>query len=712
MYISKIVIENFRNFKSAEIRFNEGVNVIIGHNNAGKSNLLKALGLIFDGSNTKKLSVDDFNKSISTNEYFEIDPSNKLKKTAPPSITISVTITESTGESQDNEIKPDDSNTVYDWRIKVDTPYEALLTYEFFLPEGEETESYQKAIGKLINIGKTSDADYWGLIQQKFIQKYIARIYGGHPNFKNRADPEMLGKFDFQFLDAMRDSERSLFTGKAALLKDVLNYFLDHDIKVDDALSDEEKQQRIDNRSSEFHDEAKKLITSLKSRVNEKPVLEYSKDVGASLGGEPSFEGETTEVELFSTLRLIVKNELGIILPATHNGLGYNNLIFISVLLAKMQLSASDYGSLDDKKVFPMLLIEEPEAHLHPSMQYKLLKFLKQNIKEKKQVRQVFVTTHSTHITAAVNLDEIICLNVGEDNSLNVAYPGSVFDPNNEEDKKSKAYVKRFLDATKSDMLFAKRVIFVEGMAEQLLMPCLASYEGMSLEDNHVTVINIGGRYFHHFLKLFDYDQGDNRKKQALNKRVTCIMDSDPTQKEKTDGARNKKCYPFELNVDPTAYEYQALSTTLQELERLYAGHGNTKICSRNDGKGKTFEYDLVFENPGCKALLTDQLTKRDELENLMNAYSDNRGLVDLLGMSTTTNINDGIATSTWAEEEKKKALIASRYLQSIENSQDGGKGTNALELEYNLRVNLANQNQDLFQVPTHIKDALNYVCG
>ena len=48
MYISKIKIENFRNFRSNEIEFNDGINVIIGHNNAGKSNLIKALGLVLN----------------------------------------------------------------------------------------------------------------------------------------------------------------------------------------------------------------------------------------------------------------------------------------------------------------------------------------------------------------------------------------------------------------------------------------------------------------------------------------------------------------------------------------------------------------------------------------------------------------------------------------------------------------------------------------
>ena len=52
MYISQIQITNFRGFKdTTTIEFNEGVNVLIGANNCGKSNLLKALSLVFGNKN-------------------------------------------------------------------------------------------------------------------------------------------------------------------------------------------------------------------------------------------------------------------------------------------------------------------------------------------------------------------------------------------------------------------------------------------------------------------------------------------------------------------------------------------------------------------------------------------------------------------------------------------------------------------------------------
>lgn len=82
MYISKIEISNYRNFRNTTNKFNDGVNVIIGHNNAGKKNILNALGLVFERSAMKKLSIDDFCKQT-------------VDFSTPAKITVSVTLKES-----------------------------------------------------------------------------------------------------------------------------------------------------------------------------------------------------------------------------------------------------------------------------------------------------------------------------------------------------------------------------------------------------------------------------------------------------------------------------------------------------------------------------------------------------------------------------------------------------------------------------------------
>ncbi|MEN3189309.1 MAG: AAA family ATPase [Atribacterota bacterium] len=74
MYISKIQISNFRGFKDPVIvEFHEGINIIIGANNSGKYNLIKALSLIFSDKN-KRLTTDDFNKQITIQELRDRTP--------------------------------------------------------------------------------------------------------------------------------------------------------------------------------------------------------------------------------------------------------------------------------------------------------------------------------------------------------------------------------------------------------------------------------------------------------------------------------------------------------------------------------------------------------------------------------------------------------------------------------------------------------------
>jgi putative ATP-dependent endonuclease of OLD family len=293
MYISKINIKNFRNFKNQEIEFNDGVNVIIGHNNSGKTNLIKALSLVIDYQGAKRLDVDDFNKTITLEE---------LRKN-PPKISIEVTIKQ--GKSQE----PDDLVTVGNWLTKLEEPYEALLTYEFFLPENQK-ENYLKAINEITEPDRQKAIDKtWKVIKHEFIRLFIYKIWGGNTINQTIADSESLQRFDFQFLDAIRDVERSMLTGRNTLLKEVLDFFMDYDIKSKLDKSKEEKNAEIKQKRQEFSDDADVLLSHLLNRMEKgkEEILSYAEDTGAAFNNaNPNFEGSISEVEMFSALKLIV----------------------------------------------------------------------------------------------------------------------------------------------------------------------------------------------------------------------------------------------------------------------------------------------------------------------------------------------------------------------------------------------------------------------
>ena len=142
------------------------------------------------------------------------------------------------------------------------------------------------------------------------------------------------------------------------------------------------------------------------------------------------------------------------------NGLGYNNLLYIAVILAAIQS--------DETVPLTVLLIEEPEAHLHPQLQSRLLEYLESLTSEK---TQVIVTTHSPQFASTAELSRVTVLSRSADGLPPEARHLTQISAT----PKEIAHLGRFLDVTKSALLFAEGVILVEGIAEQLLMPQLAN---------------------------------------------------------------------------------------------------------------------------------------------------------------------------------------------------------------------------------------------
>ncbi|UOE51372.1 AAA family ATPase [Mucilaginibacter sp. SMC90] len=706
MHISQIHLENFRGFKKNTILFQPGINVLIGHNNAGKTNLLRALQIVFDRTQ-QRLSIEDFNATI--NDF-----------TIPPQIEINVTIKETIdAPGTNNGEDPEDKNVVYNWLVNEAQPYEAKLTYRFYLPFKHHAD-FTTEVNRFRNPAGVYDAEQcFKVIDKKFLRKYIAVVYGGDEQNEEKAGSENLDRFDFQFLDAIRDAERQMFYGNNTLLRDVLNYFLDYDLtegKDFEQLTNE-KKLALQTREQEFAAKTRELLELLISRVSKQEILAYSRATGAEKGGNPNFDANISEQQLLFALRLIVEKS-GFKLPIKNNGLGYNNLLFIALIMARMQMERSSFMG-DNAKIFPILAIEEPEAHLHPSMQYKFLKFLDTNIHTQKQARQAFITTHSTQITAAVDLDSIVCLYEDFEGHQRVSYPGRVF-TTSPEDQESKAYVRRFLDATKSNMLFSDRVVFVEGLAEQLLLPCFAAYLNVedSLINMHTAIVSVDGTSFKHFLKLFAFE--GKPENYCLRRKVVCITDADPSHRERKneeeeeDHRRHwKSCYPFQLETEPEKYHYSPLTSHAKALIAFAKDFDHIKIATPIQGTGKTLEYELANFNPDCSLLLTKSFptrgkNKKSVLEQLMTAIKEAKELDELLAMCQHQDIKDWLALSTWEGEHKKKALLAACYHRAIEAS----KGEHAFLLEQQLRQNLLNEGDAkvAFNVPTYIADSITFI--
>ena len=648
MYISELQFKNFRCFQNTSIQFREGLNVIIGENNAGKTTILKALDLVFNSTKSRRLSIDDFYRGLSSESDF------------PPNIEIKITIS----SSGDSDTK-DDLAVVATWITRLEDPWEATLTYKYFLPE-KDTNDFQEELSNLPEDQRASEL--WALLE-RYIPKYVYKIYAGNPELKNQVEAEYLNLFNCEFLDALRDVRSELFAGRRTILKDTLTYYLDYDLKRPEC------RHELDSQKSDFKVSSNLLLKNIQSRIKSDKLQGLFGFTGANIDGKLSITGEISEKDIIAALNLVT-NKYGCEIAISNNGLGYCNLLYIALVLSKMRmLSSENYGQ--NATVFPILLLEEPEAHLHPALQYYFLHSLVNESRDQEKVRQIFVTSHSTHITSAVDLDSIICMTL-DGNNVGVAYPGRVFE---ETDDSSKHYIERYLDATKSSLLFAKSVIFVEGITEKLVVPVLAdTLLESSLEKSLVCLVDVGGTTFKHFIKLFGAGIPEDRKQYALTRKVACITDTDPSRKEK-DKQRSQynACYPFEINLEPQKYEYKPIANHVKNLEAGVENSPNVKIFYRNDGKGKTFEYDLAYDNPDCEILQNRQ-----------------------------TSLPDGIINSieqcNWDAEEKRRAESAALYSIGL------SKGENAFILAHSLKSNSAERAQ--FTIPKHIREAIQWVCS
>jgi putative ATP-dependent endonuclease of the OLD family len=659
MFLASLRIKNYRCFADQTIEFCPGVNVLTGENNAGKTTVLSALGLVFDPQHRHRLTYFDFHQP-STN------------RTLPPSIDITAVFRSTKGD------------TIYDkalvakWLTKLEPPWEATLTYTFNL----DPEDDSACRVELKAISNDVEASYRRIVE-RFLPKYVTHVFAGDPTSVLAADREMLDKIDFRMLDALRDAERLLFSGTDPLLKYIL-------LQVRDKGKEQIERDKSD---AEFDALSAQLGKHLHSRHSLDPLLSFVTETGALEGGKPTLKDNIALDDILSVLHLYVEGT-GISVPAERNGMGYNNLIYISLVLASIDNEADSAKSGPNAKTFPILCIEEPEAHLHPSLQYKLLKYLQTRVSPSERTKQVFITTHSTHIASASELDQIICLTLPLQGEQHVAYPGRCF-PTTPEGEASKAYVQRYLDATKSNLLFAKGILLVEGIAELLLVPVLADQIDCSFATHHVAIISVGGITFKHFLPLFGAELTPDQAKYALKRPVACLIDGDCKRKEKKGGSKFIRCLPYQLGRNQT-YEDRPTSESVTKLEAMSTGCNHLIVRHTTN----TLEYDLAYCNHSNPILVTAACTNAKALKELMTKPTE---FPESLGDSLNEEEANDLAAITDINQ-RERHRVATCYLRSVEDS----KGEHAFALAQQLRANF----KPGITIPRPIEDVIRHATG
>ena len=158
-------------------------------------------------------------------------------------------------------------------------------------------------------------------------------------------------------------------------------------------------------------------------------------------------------------------------LDVEQNGLGYNNLLYMAVVLSEIETNPD--------AAYRALIIEEPEAHLQPRLQGELLQFLQSKEPKNGDTApvQIFVTSHSPNFASIADVDTLCCVHRSP-SGVRAFSPRAVeFKPESKKDK-----LQRYLDVTRAELFFARRVILVEGAAELFIVEALAKKAGYDLK--------------------------------------------------------------------------------------------------------------------------------------------------------------------------------------------------------------------------------------
>jgi putative ATP-dependent endonuclease of OLD family len=163
--------------------------------------------------------------------------------------------------------------------------------------------------------------------------------------------------------------------------------------------------------------------------------------------------------------------------------------------------------------------VEEPEAHLHPQRQLRLMEFLASATKKSEDGGhgvQVILTTHSPNLSSKVPLDNLVLLEKGQAFPLRRGKTRLA-----EGDYR---FLERFLDSTKANLFFARGVIIVEGDAEAILIPTLARLIGHDLTAAGVSIVNVGSTGLRRYSRILQRAEGTG---DEISIPVACLADMD-----------------------------------------------------------------------------------------------------------------------------------------------------------------------------------------
>ncbi|MFL8937439.1 ATP-dependent nuclease [Rossellomorea oryzaecorticis] len=468
---------------------------------------------------------------------------------------------------------------------------------------------------------------YEDINKQKKIKKTVK---AGPENLENALDDTVKQLLSVTYLKPLRDAAAELSPGKRSRIAQVVK-------NLGSFAEDSHDQKKIIDSFAKAFDELKTIL--------DEPVLNK---VGSTVShffednNQKTPEIRSKEMSFVEILRKLELN-----LGEVGTGLGSSNLLFMAVEL--LLLSEAEIGP-------QIALIEEVEAHIHPQAQLRVIKHFEEQSKDT-GIQYIF-TSHSPVLASSISLESIIFVYNKEAYSMKKGHTKL-----NASDYE---FLERFLDATKANMFFAQGVIFVEGDAENLLLPAISEVIGRPLHRYGISIINVGNLAFKRYASIFL--RSDSKK--PLNFPVSIITDLDL---KPVNYYEEPSYIRIDEKLNRTIANLFESAETNKELERVYItvkdvldksktiyGHSIKERLEKNELKQKYEEiYTKIVEHLEGLEPQFEEYKDKMTLE-IKKRYSDDVENTRVF-ISNPWTLEHSIALSS-LKEDFEKILLESHY--------------------------------------------------
>lgn len=741
MYIQHIEISNFRKLLSVRIDFANETTLLVGANNSGKSSAMLALRrfLVSKASafRLQDLTLCHLTKLDEIGKVWENAPENFEIPTAKdwadwlPSLDIWVSADQ--GEFHYIRdlipnfawrgglvgmrflLEPDDMNTLYtDYRKERMRVVELEGALEKEEPPGRPLKLWPQSLHDYLSrrLGDKFKIRWYRLDPQQLKKPdkstRMAQMQQLSPTAQPLESNPLSGLIRVHEINAQRgfgdhsddkQGDHTRPSGAQKLSEQLRSYYSRHlDPGDSPDVSDLEALRAIEAAQSAFDT---KLSSSFEPAIREVEGLGYPgrNDPRIKVASRlATTDGMNHEAAVLFELDSIqgTPGAPPLHLPETANGLGYQNLIsmifrlmgFRDEWLRKTRAASTEV--IDRVEPIHLVLIEEPEAHLHVQVQQVFVRHAYQVLcrdalleRYSNLKTQLLVSTHSSHVTHEVEYQNLRYFRRLPAGMYGIGVPVSTVSNLSNvfgEGTKTKEFVTRYLRAQHADIFFADAVILVEGSAERMMLPHFLRNKFLFLDRCYITTLDIGGSHAHRLRPLID----------ALGILTLVITD--------LDAGLNKAAKPVQRNSDqitnnPTLRSWMKLmhlGSTVDELLELPANQKEHKIDD-------LYSVRIAYQTP----IFTHLPATGEAIQALPNTFEDSFVLSNAGYFAEKTN-GTGLM----------KAFV--KVLNEAQTSEAVGEGffnelREGKKAEFVLLV-LGDKNFPSLEIPEYIIEGLNWL--